>query len=276
MQISINGLLCHCKARCLGWEAEPGLPFCPDPHRIGNTINGKRAKAVAKFTTDEETGRGIFVLMEDGNPAIPMLGEYWDVEQEMPASGSSKKLEYYLVESKAPDGYNPLKTPLIVSLTMEDFYYTIGHRQATDDDGQPLTTEMGAPIMEDYEIPLDASQLAGALYNWRQIPTIALQLQGTAVVQETMIVVNEDEEEETVPAVVDFYYDASGNLIDLDEYEGEVSLLKQGKYYLYRIANNPGIELPATGGITTTPIYLLGSFLILSSTIILFNKTYKG
>ncbi|MDO5138620.1 MAG: SpaA isopeptide-forming pilin-related protein, partial [Oscillospiraceae bacterium] len=126
---------------------------------------------------------------------------------------------YYLIETKAPDGYNMRDDPMPVTLKISNSYTSM-----------PVADGM---------TPVELTERPSGLYNWTQ--KAALSLDAPNVMRTTAA------------------YDPDNPETDLTNQGITPSSIYEVMYY--RIANNPGFELPATGGPGTNFVYLLGILL---------------
>ena len=125
--------------------------------------------------------------------------------------------KYYLVETKAPDGYNKLIEPVQVRLAVNDSYVPKPGEQS------------------------QATKPEGGLYDWTEMATVEF------------IGVNAKET------------NAEGD----NGYQHDASDDSKTTTVYFKIPNNPGVELPMTGGPGTMVLTLLGSALVAIGTAVL-------
>ena len=192
----------------------PGAEFMVYRPATADEINSTDPDIIAKLKTFEGDSDTYFADHELDFDAHGVA-----YKNGVKAYGETTK--YYLVETKAPDGYNLLEDPIPVELKITDSYTLMPVRE-----GATPTTQETKP--------------ASGLFNWEQKAT--LQLVGESGFIRTTAA-----------------YDPDDPSTDLTHTGINPTSLYEVMYY--RIANTPGVELPYTGGPGTNLIYILGIML---------------
>lgn len=131
----------------------------------------------------------------------------------------------YLVETKAPLGYNKLAGPVEVQLVINDAYT------------QPPGSEN--------ENDTSGTKPSSGLYDWKE--TATLRIADGANISQT---------------------NAAGEIITNSGMNADSNTAT----VYYRIANNPGVELPSAGGPGTTWMYIIGLMLTVDAGIALVSR----
>jgi len=234
-----------------GNEIRNGRP-CNNTHLIDLFVKGfsitktseefKTALPGAEFSlyhlaTEEE------IAMQDGKLYEIEGEQYYPEELSFDESGVAFKngirangaaTKYYLVETKAPEGYILRKEPIQVMLVITNSYTLM----PVPEGNTPVTQE---------------TKPESGLYNWEEKASLTLA-EDSGIIRTTGA------------------YDPDDPETDLTHTGVEPTSLYEVMYY--RISNNPGFELPSTGGPGTTAFYILGMILtcLAGTGLVMFRK----
>ncbi len=186
-----------------------GLTIRKMDNMYEKTLTGAQFRLYRPAKADETQN-----VMKIGNGNyVPASGVYTVNDDGIAEIGDIPAGDYYLVETRAPDGYN-IAEPMQVKLTIFD--------------GEKAYV----PDPRDTQCP----------YNWAQ--TASLVLDGT--------VRRSDE--------------------NWQDYSADVTPNSETATVYYRIPNNPGVSLPATGGPGTAVYYIAGAALLFLGLVLLLRR----
>ena len=235
-----------------GTPGEPDEPDRPQPGKPGTGVDEDKeivytyALVIDKFEEKHEDNKLLGAEfdvykgpMGEGNEKIATI------TTDSNGAAILKGLEqgtFYLYETKAPSGFNPMAEPLVITIDADSIPYSVEEKTSVthytytaDDNGN------------------GQAKLNGNLV-WINAETGEVQTGATA--PEGYVAAYQSGEKTTVTESIKIDKDVEG----------------ANGYYKAGVANATGAQLPSTGGIGTTIFYVVGGVLVLAAAILLVTK----